>query len=278
MHKLRLQNAKLIDRCNKLIDVTIATKNNGRTIGNCLQAIRANIPFRSIIVIDGQSTDNTLQIARSLGAKIFIDTGLLGKIRYAQAEHCETQWIAYVDSDVYVYPSWWAEVSKFTGVPDVGMISALGHSPIDRLPIYEDYLSYMARKYGNVAFSNTLVRRDLVLSCRELLSNIHAGEDSILARHITNLDMRIITIPEQLVFHDKNTFHEHPGAFLRWGCSARILGGIAGIRNVAKTLRNNLRNWWIFTSETRQLSFSLLLYLIFLWGCTLKGYLIRQSK
>ena len=260
------------------IDVTIATKNSSRTIGNCLQAIRTNIPFRKIIVVDGQSKDNTLQIAKSLGAEIFIDTGLLGKVRYTQAEHCETQWIAYVDSDVYVYPSWWAEVSKFTSIPNVGMISALGHSPIDRLPIYEDYLSHMARKYGSVAFSNTLVRRELVLSCRELLNNIHAGEDTILARHLIKLDMRIITIPEQLAFHDKNTFHEHPGAFLRWGRSSRILGDVAGVRNVAKTLKNNLRNWWTFTRETRRLSFSLLLYLIFLWVCTLKGYLIRHPK
>ena len=260
------------------VDVTIATRNSARTLGSCLEAVHSNIPFNKIIVIDGESTDDTLNIAKSFGAEIFVDDGLLGEVRYLQAQKCETKWIAYIDSDVYVYSSWWPRVSKFTTVPGVGMILALGHTPVDHLPIYEDYLGHMARKYGTAAFSNTLVKRDLVLSCRQLLDNIHAGEDTILAKHISKLNQKIVTIPEQLVFHDKNTFYEHPQAFLRWGQSSRILGGIDGLRNVLKTLKNNLRNWGTFTRETKRLSVSLLLYLIYLWICMVEGYLQAASE
>jgi len=254
------------------IDVSIATKNNAKTIGRCLQAISETIPVSRLVVVDGGSTDDTIEIAKSMSAEIKINKGLLGSVRYYQAQKCSSDWIAIIDSDIYIYPSWWTELSHYMGEPDVGMILAIGDSPKDRLSIYEDYITHIAKRFGSVAFSNTLVRRELILSCNELLENIHAGEDTIFGRYLRRIGMRVITIQKRLVYHDKNIVDEHPGAFLRWGESLRIRGGTDGARELAKTLKNNLRNWLIFTKETRRLSISLLLFLLYLWVWTFSGY------
>ena len=192
------------------VDVTVATKNSAQTIATCIKAIRKNIPVNNLIIIDGGSTDETTSIAKFLGANVKVNTGLLGSVRYTQAEECRTEWIAIIDSDVYIYPSWWSEVSRHTDQPDVGMVLAIGDSPIDRFAIYGDYIAYIAARFGSAAFSNTLVRRELILSCRQLLNNVHAGEDTIFARHLLRLGMRIITIQKRLVYHDKNIVDEHP--------------------------------------------------------------------
>ena len=254
------------------VDVSIATKNSAKTIGRCINAILESIPVGQLVVVDGESTDNTVAIARSLGARITLNTGLLGSVRYSQAQETSTEWIAIIDSDVYVYPTWWTEVSQYMKEPDVGMILAIGDSPKDRLPIYEDYVTYIAKRFGSVAFSNTLVRRKLILSCNELLGNVHAGEDTIFGRYLSKIGMRVVTVRKRLVYHDRNIVNEHPSAFLRWGQSLRIRGGKDGAREVLKTLKNNLRNWLIFTKETRRLSISLLLFLLYLWLWTFIGY------
>jgi glycosyltransferase involved in cell wall biosynthesis len=259
------------------IDVSVATRNSARTIGSCIRAVRDNIPVDKLIIVDGGSTDETVQIAKSLGADVSVNTGLLGAVRYFQAQQCRTEWIAILDSDVYVYPAWWPEVSKYVNERDVGMILAIGDSPMNRLQIYGDYIAHIARRFGAAAFSNTLVRRELILSCNELTNRVHAGEDTIFARYLGRMGMRIITVQKRLVYHDKNIVDEHPRAFLRWGYSLRIRGGLYGVRELAKTLKNNLRNWWIFTRDTRKLSFRLLAFLMYLWFWSLVGY-VRRSK
>jgi len=255
------------------IDVTVATKNSARTLDKCISAIEANIPFRRLIVVDGNSQDETIEITRRHRALVITETGLLGKVRYAQALSCETDWVAYIDSDVYVYDTWWPNVSRYVNIRNVGMILGEAEAPVTKLPIYERYLKHISRKFGAAAFSNALIRRELVLSCKELLRDIHAGEDTVLARHLKVLGMRIVTIPMPLFYHDKTAVDDHPNAFFRWGQSSRMVGGLSGLKNLAKTLKNNVRNWWIFTLETKETNMQLFGFLLYLWWQMLLGYL-----
>jgi hypothetical protein len=148
---------------------------------------------------------------------------------------------------------------------------------MNRFRIYGDYVDHIAYRFGSAAFSNTLVRRELILSCRELTNRVHAGEDTVFARYLGRIGMRIVTVQKRLVYHDKNIVDEHPRAFLRWGESLRMRGGLYGARELIKTLKNNLRNWWVFTKDTHRLSLRLLIFLVYLWFWSLVGYL-RQHE
>lgn len=260
------------------IDVTVATKNSVRTLDKCLKAIRTNIPVHRLIVVDAGSSDGTLEVAKKYNATVVTEPGPLGRVRYVQAQSCLTEWIAYVDSDVYVYGSWWSEVSPYINDKLVGMVLGFADAPVTTLPIYEVYLKHIARKFGTAAFSNTLIRRRLVLSCQDLLANIHAGEDTIVARHIKKAKMQIVTIPVSLCLHDKTAVDDHPKAFYRWGQSSRLVGGTEGLKNLAKTLKNNVRNWFIFTLDTKRVSMPLLAFVIYLWGWMLIGYVEGNNR
>jgi len=273
------EKVRIVSHSRQLtIDVTVATKNSARTLDKCLESIRANIPVRLLVVVDADSRDRTLAIAKKYGACVVSEQGPLGKVRYVQAQECLTEWIAYIDSDVYVYKSWWSEVSRYIEDQQVGMVLGFADAPITTFPIYEVYLKHIARKYGAAAFSNTLVRRESVLSCKELLKNIHAGEDTILARHLKKQKMRLVTIPVPLCLHDKTAVDDHPKAFYRWGQSSRMVGGREGLKNLIKTLRNNVRNWLLFTCESKRVSIRLLVFLLYLWAWMLLGYMRPQRK
>ena len=81
------------------ITVNICTYNEEKTIANCLKSVIRNNP-REIIVIDGGSTDATVQISESLGVKVLIsDNKGLSSQRQFGIENSSQPFIAIVDAD-----------------------------------------------------------------------------------------------------------------------------------------------------------------------------------
>jgi glycosyltransferase involved in cell wall biosynthesis len=87
--------------------LTVLTKNSGKTLEKALESAK---DFDDIIVCDGGSTDNTLDIARRFGANIISqDKALLenGKIfdyagvRNQTFDAAKHNWIFWLDSDEF---------------------------------------------------------------------------------------------------------------------------------------------------------------------------------
>ncbi|MCX8171148.1 MAG: glycosyltransferase [Candidatus Bathyarchaeota archaeon] len=109
------------------VDVLIVTFNSARTLEKCLEAIRRSVPYERILIGDGGSIDDTIAIARRNGVEVYSFTGddnKIGRIRYKLAEKAGTDWILYIDSDVYVYQNYWF-VMRRTMRSNIGMALAL---------------------------------------------------------------------------------------------------------------------------------------------------------
>jgi glycosyltransferase involved in cell wall biosynthesis len=121
--------------------------NNDATIRQCIENIEKYIPFNQIIVVDGGSKDQTVEIAEKFGAKVHLEPGSLPRVRYVQATLCSSDWIAVVDSDVFVNTNWWHEVSKYLNKPEIAAVSGWleGSMATDILPSYEQYTKFLAR-------------------------------------------------------------------------------------------------------------------------------------
>jgi glycosyltransferase involved in cell wall biosynthesis len=82
------------------ISVIICAKNSEKTIEECLESVKGNNPLE-IIVVDGMSKDNTVEIAQKYTEKFYSDQGRgLAYARQLGAEKATGEYIAYVDSDV----------------------------------------------------------------------------------------------------------------------------------------------------------------------------------
>ncbi len=85
-----------------LISVIICTKNNEKTLEECLKSVRENSPPETIIV-DGCSSDKTSEIAREYTDKILSDGGRgLAFARQLGAENAKEDYISYTDADTIV--------------------------------------------------------------------------------------------------------------------------------------------------------------------------------
>jgi glycosyltransferase involved in cell wall biosynthesis len=82
------------------ISVVIITRNSEKTLEECLNSVRANQPTE-IIVVDGLSTDRTLEVALKFTDQILSDKGK-GKsyARQLGAEQATQEYLSYVDSDI----------------------------------------------------------------------------------------------------------------------------------------------------------------------------------
>ncbi|WP_457973504.1 glycosyltransferase [Arthrobacter sp. D1-17] len=82
------------------VSVVVPARNAAHWLGECLDSIRAEKP-REIIVVDGCSTDNTVEIARTLGARVISDEGRgLPAARMLGVQSACSNLVALIDADV----------------------------------------------------------------------------------------------------------------------------------------------------------------------------------
>ena len=83
---------------NLPISVNVCTLNEEENIEGCIRCIKKNGPFE-LIIIDGGSTDKTIQIAEKLRAKVIKSRKGLASQRQAGIDASYQKYIALVDAD-----------------------------------------------------------------------------------------------------------------------------------------------------------------------------------
>lgn len=103
--------------------VEILTRNSEETLERCLESVRY---FAEIIILDGNSTDGTLDIARRYGARIFkqydTDEPLVRITNFSEVRNkglrlAECDWFMYIDSDEYLSPEAVREIRSIVKNP-----------------------------------------------------------------------------------------------------------------------------------------------------------------
>ncbi len=89
---------------NDSVTIVIPTLNEREAIGLVIDEFRS-LGYRNIIVVDGGSTDGTVEIAKSKGVRVLQQEGKGKAAAIATAiRHVETPYILVVDGD-YTYPA-----------------------------------------------------------------------------------------------------------------------------------------------------------------------------
>ncbi|MCL1893903.1 MAG: glycosyltransferase [Holophagaceae bacterium] len=87
-----------------LISLAMIVKNEEANLAHCLESVKKLID--EIIIVDTGSTDNTIEIARSFGAKIhqYIWCDDFSTARNEALKHCTGNWILIMDADEAIDP------------------------------------------------------------------------------------------------------------------------------------------------------------------------------
>jgi len=90
------------------ISVVIPVRNEAEKIEQCLKAVFAqSLKPREVIVVDGRSTDETVEKARKFPVRIFLqDYGACGAARQIGLENAEGEYVAFTDADCIPSENW----------------------------------------------------------------------------------------------------------------------------------------------------------------------------
>jgi glycosyltransferase involved in cell wall biosynthesis len=165
----------------RLMDVIIRTKNSAELLEACLQSICDEIPVRRIIIVDGGSTDKTLEIASKFNrVSIYslpdLNLGQATKYGFLMAK---TEWVAVIDSDIILRKGWFEEMKKH--MSDADAVEGC------RNDYYTFKVSMDCTKAIHGRFGQTILKREPVLN---MDLDLPFGEDTVVKLNFERQGMK----------------------------------------------------------------------------------------
>ncbi len=192
------------------MDVVVLTKNSEKTLGKCLTSVYDNVPVYRLIVVDGGSTDKTLEIIREFDGKhhnviLFTDNGTRGKARQKAIEAVQTKWFMFVDSDVILCNGWFKKARRFMK-PDVGAVWGIEvWSVLKNLTVLRLFERITIKIFGKRGGTHDLLVRRKALENIKIPSNLHVYEDAYIKSWICGKGYKVVSAYEPYCIHYRPT-------------------------------------------------------------------------
>ncbi|MEK6917097.1 MAG: glycosyltransferase family 2 protein [Nanoarchaeota archaeon] len=133
----------------------VPTLNSEKTIEECLKSIFAKeVKPKDVMIIDGNSTDNTIKIANKLKVKVIKqEQDGLANARTLALKNCKTKFIASIDSDCILEKNWLENVMKNFNKNTAGVCGKLIEKNVNT--IYDKWRAYhLKQDWGNKKIIN----------------------------------------------------------------------------------------------------------------------------
>jgi glycosyltransferase involved in cell wall biosynthesis len=188
------------------IDIVVLTKNSDRLLRECLESVYANVPVNKLIVVDGYSTDKTLEILGEFKKKhgnviVIRDKGTRATARYKGIRNVTTPWLMFVDSDVVLCKDWFKKANRYLQ-EDVGAVWGIEVWSTIRSPSMLKLFLWITRKIFDArgGTHDTLVRLDSVRDM-QIPAKLHVFEDAYIKEWITEKGYKVIACYDPYCIH-----------------------------------------------------------------------------
>ncbi len=192
------------------VDVVLLTKNSEHMLSKCLRSIYENVPVKNLIVIDGFSTDRTLQILDGFNRAhgnilVFQMGGSRAQARTEGISRVGTERFLFVDSDVVLCKDWYrkAQADLTCGVAAVWGLN------VDVIPNVRDkrvlrLQSILARECFKLrgGTHDTLILTKAVKGLR-IPEHLHTYEDAYIVGHLKKQGYKVSVASEAYCLHYK---------------------------------------------------------------------------
>jgi len=192
------------------VDVVIITKNSERVLNECLKSVYENVPVNHLIVVDGYSTDKTLEIVRQFQKKhgnvlVIQDNGTRATARQKGIDQVKTEWFMFVDSDAVLCKDWFKKAEKHLG-ENVGAVWGIEVWSTIQNPVILKIFLLVTRKIFDLrgGTHDTLIRTDLVKDI-EIPKILHVFEDAYIKDWITQKGYKLIACYNPYCLHFRPT-------------------------------------------------------------------------
>lgn len=147
------------------LSVIIPTLNEEKFIETCLRSIRNQTIPAEIIVVDGGSTDQTVEIAKRYADKVLVAPGIrIGNSRQMGLEAAKNPIVISTDADIIAPPDWLWKLTRHFSDPNVVAVGG-PTKPSNPTPLTNlyTYCTSAAARIGFFIGSNTAFRKDALI-------------------------------------------------------------------------------------------------------------------
>lgn len=199
------------------IDVVLIVKNGNGLLDNCLRSLYASVPVNRLIVVDGGSTDGTLDTVRRYPRVMILhDSGKTrATARQRGIESVDTDWFMFLDSDVVLCNGWFEKASRYMNYSNVGAVQGLDVPQCDELRRFNSLLKQRSNGSSPLPFEpmhtclpvvegiftgDTLIRREAIRGI-EIPPILHIYEDRYIRRYIEDRGFRWVNSSDAYCLH-----------------------------------------------------------------------------
>ena len=204
-----------------MISIVIPTKNNGDILGRCLSSIEElDYPEDVVetIIVDGHSTDQTVEIAERYGCKVvYEDRGTISYARDLGVRNADGEFIAFTDADCVVDRNWLRNLIKHFDDEKIVSVGGPNITPEDDSKFVKcvgDVLSFLSKpgaRYGLDADElieifhnptcNVMYRKWVLDEVGGFNHDLVTCDDEELDYRIREKGYKILYTPDAIVYH-----------------------------------------------------------------------------
>lgn len=185
----------------------LLTLNSECKLEDCVASVYRNVPVAKLVVVDGGSTDRTLEILQGFNEKyhnvqIILDLGgTRATARQKGIQNVTADWFIFVDSDVVLCKNWYQKAVAFVG-KDVGAVWGIEVWSTIQNPATLKMFLWVTRKIFDLrgGTHDTLIRTEAVKDIR-IPADLHVFEDGYIKNWITQKGYRVVACYDPFCIH-----------------------------------------------------------------------------
>jgi len=188
------------------IDVVLLTKNSEQTLHKCLNSLYKNVPVHRLIIIDGHSTDNTLNIIETFNQKhhnikVIFDHGTRASARQKGILNVQTEWFMFIDSDVVLCHDWFKKIVKNID-PKIGAIWGIEvWSTIKNPKTLKLFLIITHKIFKIRGGTHDILIRTKTVNDIKIPNRLHVFEDTYIKEHINKKGYKTLACYDPFCIH-----------------------------------------------------------------------------
>ncbi|WP_186311980.1 glycosyltransferase [Marinobacter piscensis] len=186
--------------------------NEEKNIENLIASIHSAMGDEphEIIIVDNGSTDSSLSLARSAGAKAYIAPhATIGALRNLGVQHAEGDLLVFLDADVTLSPDWLDQLrSASNNWPKTSLIitGSKVESPPDASYLETVWFSNLKRtKNTYINSAHCITTKCAFKKVFGFSETLHSGEDHDFCQRAIKQDIKVFNDPSIQAFH-----HNYP--------------------------------------------------------------------